>query len=226
MTTGRRRVKTPELRKEIQSRGINAVNSDEEGNPYLDENQQEIFVNQMTSLVGEYIARWRSLFAWIAVLVIYVRGGCIIGLCLWTRQYASLLSSSASALGQIFFAPFSLGSGFYSLGWIPFVIASLNLAVDAHIIRTCMQSSHEATRESFLRRFRIRYVLLSILVISTWMLLANATNASRSYWGKHIVLMVITPLLGFAGDTFVSSKFLAIAGLEKLNQFKYSYKKL
>jgi hypothetical protein len=45
-------------------------------------------------------------------------------------------------------------------------------------------------------------------------------------WGKHTVLMVITPLLGFAGDTFVSSKTLAIAGLEKLNQFKYSYKKI
>lgn len=226
MTTGRRRVKTPELKKEIKARGLDAVNSDEEGNPYLDENQQEVFVTQMTFLVEEYISRWRSLFAWISVLVIYVHGACIVGLCPWTRPFASLVSSSASWLAQLFFSPFSLGSAFYHLGWVPFAIASMSIACDANIIRTCMQSSLATNPQSLLRHYRTQFIILSILTISAWVVLAHAANLPRLLWGKHTVLMIVTPLLGLAGDTFVSSKILAVAGLEKLNHFKYNYKKL
>jgi len=219
-------VKTPELKKEIQSRGVDAVNSDEEGNPYLDEAQQEMFVTQMTSLVEEYIARWRSMFAWVAILALYIHGGCLIGLCPWTREFALYMSSIESVIMRFFFAPFSLGSGLYQLsGWAPVLIGTTSIVCDITIFRICMTTSLESNRDSFLRKFRAIYTVLSALVFGGWMVVAMAARL-QPLWGKHTVLMVITPLLGFAGDTFVSSKILAIAGLEKLNQFKYSYKKI
>ena len=213
------------MKQEIKQRGIDAVNSDEEGNAYLDETQQELFVSQMTNLVEEYIARWRSMFAWVALLAIYIHGGCLVGLCPWTRQIATYLSAGESIIVRFIFAPFSLGSGFYSLGWISCVVGLTSLACDIFITRLCMKSSLEANRESFLRRFRAIYAVLSALVFGGWIVSATAAKL-QPLWGKHTVLMVITPLLGIAGDTFVSSKILAIAGLEKLNQFKYSYKKI
>ena len=222
---GRKRVKTPELRKEIVNRGVDAVNSDEEGNEYLDEAQQELFVTQMTTIVDEYISRWRSMFAWVSVLVMYVHGGCLLGLIPWTRPFASIMSSSESFLGRLIFAPFSIGSTFYRFGWTSAAIGILSLISDYIIIRACMRSSLETNREQYLRKFRMTYLTLSTIVFTGWLILALAANI-QPLWGKHAVVMIITFLLGFAGDTFVSSKILAIAGLEKLNQFKYSYKKL
>jgi hypothetical protein len=57
------------------------------------------------------------------------------------------------------------------------------------------------------------------------MLMATIIGISP-LWGKHTVVVIATPLLGYSGETYLSSRSLAIGGLEKLHFFKYSHKKL
>jgi len=225
----RKNILSPELRNDIKRRGVDAVNSDEE-KEFLDEAQQERFVSQMTIIVDEYIARWRSLFAWLSVIVLYVHLGCLIGLLpltRWITTYGPLGSGSTSIIVKIFTAPLTLGTSFYSLGYMSALFGLFTLTCDGWIVKSCLSLGAGNNRRSIdTFHYRKVYWTMSFVITIGWLLLAASTTMTSLLWGKHTVIIVSTPLLGYAGEIFLSSRSLAVAGLEKLDSYKYSYKKL
>jgi hypothetical protein len=222
MSSRRKNVRSPELRHAIKKRGVDAVKSDEESE-YLDEAQQELFVKQMTVIVDEYIAKWKSMFAWLSLVVLYVHAGCLIGIFPLTRWITSIgpIATSQSIIFQTFCAPLTLGTAFYPLGYFAVMMCLLTITGDIWIIKICMGGKKGLD----VQKFRIGYWAVSLVITVGWMFMATVVGISP-LWGKHTVIIIATPLLGYAGETYISSRSVAMAGLEKLDLFKYSHKKL
>lgn len=211
----RRNQTSPELRANIESRGVDAVNSDEDQDGMLDEQQQEEFIKQMTTLVNDYVRRWRSLFAWLSLMITVIHAMAFIGIFPLTATLVTLWEPRSIIL-QLLMTPFGLCVGFGPTHLLASALAAGTVAADWGIFVTCTRERHPHLRV-------IRGVALLVCVV--WIALAYMTPNMHPVWGRHTVVLIATPLLAVAGEMFISSRTLATAGLNKLAQFKYSYRK-
>jgi hypothetical protein len=211
MSTTRQRQTGKALTEAIKKNGVDVINSDEEQNNILDENQQERFISQMTLIAQDYVATWKRLLFYVYVIVIYIHTLSLIGL----LSPAYLVSWTPSSMTvQLFISPLWLGLSSFS----PSCILPVSLVEIATLVSVYHMHRNDYSQKT------IRVSGVSGLLV--WIALCSFARTGSLFWGRHLVLLVSQPLLCVAADTYVSSKTLAHEGIDKLTKFKYSYKKV
>jgi hypothetical protein len=201
-------------------RGIEPVNSDEEHNMVLDETQQEKFISEMNLIATQYIATWRKMFAWTSLLILYVNAFSLLGLVPLSRHALAILTPKSVTL-NLFLSPIYAGSFFFTSPLAPIFVQLASLFSLMWSVKQCMRKS-ASSYASFSRLNR----LLGLGAFSAWTFLAYLYNIPNPFWGRHLVLSLSVPLQALAAETYRSACETAREGVDKLEKFKYSHKKV
>ena len=214
----RQRITGAELKVAVEQKGVDVVNSDEEQNGVLDEAQQEQFITQMTMISHEYIQRWKGMFSWLAVFVLYMNSMSLVGIFPLTRHIITAWTPQSVTV-QFFLSPAWLAAGFYGHIWS---VLFLQVATLFAVLWISANASAAEPPAQFKRINRV----IALVSFALWSLLSALTDQPHVFWGRHTVLIVSVPLLSFAAETYLGSRELALGGLDKLNKFKYTHRKV
>ena len=217
----RNRLAGKDLTSAVNKRGADAVNSDEEPNAVLDEAQQQKFIEQMELIATQYVQNWRTMFAWLSLLVLYIHVFALLGLVPFTRNIIASWTPRSVTV-QFLISPVNLLSAFFSSGALPLLLELITIACIAFIYSRSMQ---RVPSPDALHRFKRINRLIGLALAVLWPFMASKYIENWT-WSKYIVIPLSACLLSLAADTFVSGQELTVKGLEKLVAFKYSHKKV
>lgn len=204
-----------DIKQAVKSKGVEAVNSDEELNGILDQAQQEKFIQSMHAIAEDYMRSWGKLFSWLSVLIIYINVLALLGMIPVTRQFFTFWVPRSVTV-QFLLSPVWLGSAWFG-HYLPLCLQLVSTSLVFHLffrsLRGPLGGLPRLIRFTGLVSFLL-WTVTSYCTLETWI------------WGKHTVIVVSLPLLCIAADTYVGAKDLAFKGIEKLNSLKYSHKKV
>ena len=216
----RKRIVGQALTEAVRANGLEPVNSDEEQNMVLDEAQQEKFVSEMNLVVSQYVATWRKMFAWTSLLILYVNAFSLLGLVPLTRQFLAFLTPKSVTL-NLFMSPSYAGSFFFANPLEPIFVQIASLFSLMWTVKQCLRRNASAYAS-----FSRVNMLLACIAFSAWTFLAYSYNAPNPFWGRHLVLSLSVPLQAIAAETYEAACETAREGVDKLEKFKYSHKKV
>ena len=214
----RQRLQGTDLKQAVEKEGVDAINSDEEANGVLDELQQEQFIQQMELLVTEYIGRWRAMFAWLSLLVVYIEILNLVGLMPVFRPLTASFEFRSVIL-NFAISPLFLSQTFFHIWPLALGVSLMDICAILWVVSACMRRRQMMGLPRFSQICRT----LGLGSLLMHLLLTYAGNAPL--FGRHFVLTVTCPLLCLTAETLVGSGEAAVEGLDKLSKFKYSHKK-
>ena len=157
------------------------------------------------------------MFSWLGLIILYIHLGNLLG-ALTPIASVTGLYEPKSLLVAFVLSPLSLSRNFSTATVSTAVLSAVTLVADYWVITQCIRDRRMNPQ------FKVIERAIGFVTLLAWIVLAVVVGINP-FWGRHTVVMVATPLLCVAADTYMSSRELAVAGLEKLGQFKYSYKK-
>jgi hypothetical protein len=200
-----------DIKEAVKREGIAAVNSDEEINGILDENQQERFIIQMRDIADSYMHSWKRMFFWLSILILYINFLALVGMVPSIRNTLSQWTPRSVTI-QFLVSPVWLGS-LFSGSLIAVILQMLSILVIFFVVSRPI--------ELVARRLK----LIGIIALLGWLAISY-TYVDNWWWGRQIVLVVSLPLFCVAADTYAGARELAVQGVEKLASLKYTHKKV
>ena len=173
----------------------------------------------MEIIAHDYVLTWNKMLTYITYLVVYIYTMSLIGMLPITDiVYTNWTPNSITI--QFLLAPLWLGQ---TLGSLSYLVILVELATLFSIYWIYQEYVSNLSSKLHAQR-DIRISGISSFIV--WVLLSLFSGVHNMFWGRHLILIVAQPLLCIAADTYVSSSKLAQEGLEKLNRFKYSHRKV
>lgn len=208
----RKRLDGKALTQSVSEQGVDAVNSDEEQNGLLDESQQELFISQMTLLVGQYVGRWKAMFAWTVLFVSYITLLDMFGMFPPTRWLVTAIEFKSLVLTVAIF-PVLISVELFHVWPLLMIVSVAELAATFRMWQMVTRPDSQ--------KYAIAYFAVLSLIVRSGLIYMYAAH----WGGRHIVSLFAFPLLCVSAYTLISSQSAANEGLRKLDKFKYHFKK-